>query len=75
MLKKEILQKRKEILTKETAFLFGGLSVEKKAEVVKRLNTLKQWHGDICAETVDENTKNIHTYCAWILSALISLLD
>lgn len=42
MLKKEILQKRKEILTKETAFLFGGLSVDKKAEVVKKLNTLKQ---------------------------------
>lgn len=75
MLKKEILQKRKEILTKETAFLFGGLSVEKKAEVIKRLNTIKQEHCDICAETVDEDTKNIHTYCAWIISSLISLLD
>lgn len=75
MLKKEILQKRKEILTKETAFLFGGLSKEKKAEVIKRLNTVKQEHCDICAETVDENTKNIHTYCAWIISSLISLLD
>lgn len=75
MQKKEILKKRKEILTKETLFLFGGLSVEKKAEVVKRLNILKQEHCDLCAETIDEDTRNIHTYCAWILSSLISLLD
>ena len=75
MLKKEIIQKRKEILTKETAFLFGGLSQEKKAEVVKRLNIIKQEHCDLCSETVDEDTKNIHTYCAGILSSLISILD
>jgi len=75
MQKKQIIQKRKEILTKETEFLFWGLSEEKKAMVVKRLNILKQEHCDLCAETIDENTKIIHTYCAWILSSLISILD
>ena len=77
MLKKEILKKRKEILTKETAFLFWGLTEEKKAMIVKRLNILKQEHCDRCSEmsVTDLDNRNIETYCAWILSALISLLD